>query len=280
MLYDLGCRTPVRPAVAATCTRAPALKCDVAIVAALGLIGVRAVAGIDEPSLRASRRARRAPAKRYLDAATEDDAPPSSARSGRGTRGRKVARDDAGGGSSCSPHATAAQAESDAAREKRLEKNRRSARRHRAKVRTETELLLERNAKLEAAKAVLEAQLTFSERTIAQLRGALDAVLAARSAGPAAHSPAAADVADADADDGTAAAAALMCLAAPAPAAPQAPWPPVAMSCAVTAGAAVSSAPGAPAAEPHVPQRLAHALTRLGLPETAPRTTEVASHAY
>jgi hypothetical protein len=144
--------------------------------------------------------------------------------------------------------------ESDAAREKRLEKNRRSARRHRAKVKSETELLLERTAELEATKAVLEAKINCSERTIVQLRSALEAVLGSSDES---------DSAGGAEDSAATAAAALLQLSGP----------PLSAHSQQCSSPSASHTPHLDTHDADVPARLVNALTRLGLPESAPRTT-------
>ena len=79
--------------------------------------------------------------------------------------------------------------ESEAARQKRLEKNRRSARRHRAKIKNETDTLTEQNAALTLANAALERKVAEQEQTLNQLHSSVAALALALQAATGAVSP-------------------------------------------------------------------------------------------
>ena len=170
--------------------------------------------------------------------------------------------------------ALAQPAENEAARTKRLEKNRRSAQRHRAKIKHEAEVLVKEKAELVALTDALQQRVSTQAAHIQELQAQLVALQATRSDH---NTPAPACVADdTNAAPPMAQQGAVPLLPTPQPSASGSATTSAAriMRCNSAAHAVSAQLPGGCECQSsgrHESKRLCAALVQLGLPESAPR---------
>jgi bZIP transcription factor len=156
-----------------------------------------------------------------------------------------------------------ARAEPEAARQKRLEKNRCSARSHRAKIKSETETLTQQNAVLALTNDELERTVRERDATIEQLRAQVAALAPSLPAGAASDAPPRQRASSVQAGGAGASAAA-----------PTATAPADNMTRVLSGSSASTSQPaplGCLLAGAGACSQLQSALLRLGLPADAPR---------